>query len=86
MSEELQLQEVVDRCRRMETRLTKFLETQGFDTKVRRPLWRNGEVIVPSMATSLHDVLATIPAEWNKSNEVQVYCKSDFVMSVFLDH
>lgn len=59
-----QTKEVMDRMRRMETRMTRFLELQGFDTKVKRPVWEAGYVQVPSMACSLHDMLGAVPPEW----------------------
>ena len=60
-------QEILDRCRRVETRLTKFLELQGFDTQVRRPVWHpEGIVDVPSPDVSITHVLDTIPDTWGQ--------------------
>lgn len=53
--------EIVDRIRRIETRFTKYLEFQGFDTQTARAQWVGGAVRVPSPAISLRDVLAAIP-------------------------
>jgi hypothetical protein len=56
------LDEVVERCRRIETRLTKFMEQEGFDTQVARASWlNNGTVNVPSLAISLKEILLAIP-------------------------
>lgn len=55
--------EVGDRLRRMETRLTRFMEWSGFDTEVRRPEYRSGRLDIPSDATSIRDCLAAIPPE-----------------------
>lgn len=56
------LDEVVERTRRIETRLTKFMEQEGFDTQVARAAWlNNGTVTVPSLAISLKEILAIIP-------------------------
>jgi hypothetical protein len=56
--------ELLDRLRRMETRLTRFMEWSGMDTEVRRPVWNNGALILPTDATSLRDCLAHIPQDW----------------------
>lgn len=61
MTLEFDVQEIKDRCRRLETRLTKYLETQGFDTQRRMPLWKNGEIAIPSMECSVADIMSVIP-------------------------
>ena len=60
------LQEVVDRTRRTETRLTKYLEAIGFVTGARKPVWQGGAIEVPSPATSLTDILSVVPDTWNR--------------------
>lgn len=55
---------MVDRLRRVETRLTKFMEWSGFDTDIQRPVWTNGKLDLPSDAQSVRDCLAYIPPEW----------------------
>lgn len=55
--------ECIDRLRRLETRFTKYLETQGFDTQT-RPCVFYGEtntLVIPNINTSLKDMLAAIP-------------------------
>lgn len=57
--------EIRDRTKRLETRMTKWLGTQGFDTRVRRAaLVGPGEVDVPSPACSLKEILDCIPQSW----------------------
>lgn len=60
-----QLKEVLQRVRRLETRVTMYLESQGFDTQVQRPKWDADRktVALPSRATSLKDILAVIPKD-----------------------
>ena len=54
--------ETSDRLRRLETRLTRYMEWAGFDTEVRRPVFRDPERLdIPTDATSIRDCLATIP-------------------------
>lgn len=74
--------EVVDRMRRVETRITAFLEAQGFDTGVRRPRWADGDILVPSAQSSLQDILNTIPEDWPENEVVYVYLKRQLLMRV----
>lgn len=67
-----QMQEVLDRMRRMETRLTKFLMTMGFDTETHRPLWRDGTIHLPSPSASLKSCLEVIPDSWPTGSAVHV--------------
>ena len=57
--------EMSDRLRRIETRLTRFMEAQGFDTEVRRPVFNAGHLDIPTDATSLRDILAAVPPDWD---------------------
>ena len=66
------MKEVVDRCRRMETRLTRFLESQGFDTQVKRP------------AVSLKEVLTTVPSYWSPSDGIRIEHKGETLAWVFI--
>lgn len=68
------LQEVVDRTRRTETRLTKYLEAIGFVTGARKPVWQGGAIEVPSPATSLTDILSVVPDTWNPDADIVVLC------------
>jgi hypothetical protein len=54
--------EIKDRARRIETRLTKFLESQGFDTQRKLPTCRGNVVSIPSMECSLADIMAAVPS------------------------
>jgi hypothetical protein len=59
------IKEMTDRLRRIETRLTKFMEAQGFDMQTKRPDWvikeGVGTVIVPTDMCSIKDILSVIP-------------------------
>jgi hypothetical protein len=77
--------ECVDRCRRVETRVTKFLEEQGFDTGVQRPVWGStGYVDLPSPAVSMKDILATVPADWDRDEPVRVLHKGDTLGELYV--
>lgn len=79
-----QIKEIADRCRRMETRLTKFLEIQGFDTKTQKPVWKHGVIDIPSMLCGVSDILAVVPSDWNRDDELIVIHKGEEVMCLFL--
>jgi hypothetical protein len=72
-----QTKEMVDRLRRIETRLTRFMEWSGFDTDIKRPIWSNGTLDLPNDAQSLRDCLASIPADWR--GDVSVCVKGQIV-------
>jgi hypothetical protein len=60
------VKEILDRCRRIETRLTRYLEIQGFATETRKPVWfpLTSILDVPSPEVSLKDCLAAVPEKW----------------------
>lgn len=78
---EATLTEVLDRTRRIETRLTKFMEASGFDTKVRRPEWRGDGIHVPSPSTSIKDCLSVIPRDHDGSL-IAVYHKDELLLII----
>ena len=55
--------EMADRLRRIETRLTKYLEAQGFDTQAQKARWnyREEAVEIPSRNIALKEILECIP-------------------------
>lgn len=78
------LKEVVERCRRIETRLTRYLEMQGVDAGGLKPMFISGEIRIPNRATSVQDCLAVVPSTWNPDEEIFVTHKGEYVMSIFL--
>jgi hypothetical protein len=74
------LNEIADRCRRIETRLTKYMEAQGFDAQTRKPKFKDGAMYIPSLDASLRDVLAALPPDWLHGNPVELVHKDDHVM------
>jgi hypothetical protein len=78
------IKEIKDRLRRTETRVTKWLESQGFETGVQRPQWQNGLIEVPSSACSFKDCLAVIPDNWPHTDEIEIRVKDEFLMAVYL--
>ena len=79
------LKEITDRTRRIETRLTRYLESRGFDTQVQKPTWVGpGRIEVPTRACSLGDCLSVVPHNWDPDEEIMVYCGKDLLMSFIL--
>lgn len=67
------LKEIAARGKRIETRLTKYLISVGFESGSRLPFWLNNEVHVPTPSASLQDILQVIPPGWlDKVDDVPV--------------
>ena len=78
------IKEVVDRTRRIETRLTRYLEAQGFETFAKRPIWREGEIHIPNLNCSIRDCLAVIPPGWFEAgNEIEIFHKAKLVIGLY---
>jgi hypothetical protein len=77
------LKEIAERCRRIETRLTRYLEMQGVDAGGLKPIFVLGEIRIPNKATSVQDCLNVIPPMWNPDEEIFVTHKGEYVMSIF---
>ena len=56
--------EIRTRCRRIETRLTSYMESKGFDTQSKKPVWIEGSIKLPNLSCSIKDILAVIPKDW----------------------
>lgn len=83
VSHEAGMQEVVDRCRRMETRLTRFLESQGFDTQVKRAVWlKSGQIVVPTPAVAVKECLSVIPSDWPIGKPIIVVHKGEILCRI----
>lgn len=70
------LQEVKDRLRRMETRLVTLCTNLGYETVRKKPKWRindeGPEVEIPSMETSIKDILEVIPVSHERMLNIVV--------------
>lgn len=85
LPDEKKLNEMLDRTRRIETRLTRYLEQNGFETGVQRPSWNpRGIIEIPTRACSVHDLLAVVPKDWNPETEIIVRIHGEFVMAIYL--
>jgi hypothetical protein len=76
--------ELLDRTRRIETRLTKFMEANGFDTQVQRPQWANGIIHAPTSSVAIKDCLAVIPTDWDRKDTITVLAKDDVLAYITL--
>lgn len=75
--------EVTDRLRRIETRLTGFMQWSGYDTGSDRPVWANGIIHIPTPGASLRDILAVIPADWSMKDEIYIHHRDVWIASIF---
>ncbi len=62
--------EILERTRRIETRLTKYFEHIGFDSGTRKPCWQDGKITLPSLDVSFRSVMNAVPANVQGSFEV----------------
>lgn len=79
--------EILERVRRMETRITELCHFLGLSTKSAKPTWsaEQGSVIIPTDACSLRDILAAVPDGILRGpdNEVEIWHKGRFVASLY---
>lgn len=75
--------EMLDRMRRVETRMTRFMEAHGFDTKIQRPTWDHGYIHAPTSSVAIKDCLAVIPATWPKDDPVTIMVKQDVLCTLY---
>ncbi len=66
-----QIGELLDQLRRVEMRMTRFMENQRFDMQTETPVWKNGAIAVPSVACSLQDIIEVIPNTWTPRSETE---------------
>lgn len=66
--------EVLERIRRIETRVTHGFQALGVDTRSQKPVfdYDSGCLTIPSMHSSLKEILAAIPVEWHGTVVVQI--------------
>jgi hypothetical protein len=64
--------EMAQRLRRLETRFTRYLADQGFDTQTTPVNWKGGVLHVPSPDCSLKEAFAAIPADHPANEPVEV--------------
>lgn len=75
--------EVTDRLRRIETRLTGFMQWSGYETGSDRPTWADGVIHVPTPGVSLRDIMAVIPPDWQIKDEIEIHHRGVWVASIF---
>jgi len=71
-------QEMLDRSRRIETRVTKIGNFIGADVGGGKPVWDRDRVQIPSRNCSIGDVIAVVPAD-QRHRSVPVYIGDDYV-------
>ena len=75
--------EIQDRLRRVETRLTKWMESCGFDTQVQKCELTSRGVDIPSMDVRLKDILGVGSVQIMEDG-VTVFHKNQPVCEIYL--
>jgi hypothetical protein len=78
--------EVRDRVRRIETRITKVAEHFGIDVGGGKPAWDDsrGAVTIPTPNCSIGDILKAVP-EGRRHTEIKVYVHGSYLFTLFVD-
>jgi hypothetical protein len=75
------LEEVVQRARRTETRVTKIANHVGVEAGETKPMFNEfGELHITHRKTSLDELLAALPA--GHKGRVDIYCGDDFIVTL----
>lgn len=79
--------EVRDRVRRIETRITKVAEHFGIDVGGGKPVWDDatGRIVIPTPNCSIGDVLKAIPDNHRRDKDIDVFVKGDYLLTLFVD-
>lgn len=72
--------EVLDRVRRIETRVTKMAIAMGLPNQAQRPVFSAGRIHITSPHTSLHELRTAIPEGW--TGLVEIYIGNDHVSTL----
>ena len=74
--------ELIERMRRIETKLTRYMMAQGFDTQSEQPRFdaETHSLHIPSRHVSLQHCLDAVTAEWE--GPVDVYIQGDYVTTL----
>ena len=70
------LTELQQRMRRVETRLTRYMEAQGFETNTQKPRFEakgtRGIVFVGTPNVGAKELLSCVPQDWHIDDEIDV--------------
>ena len=78
------MQEILDRVRRTETRVTKVANHFGVESGVQRPTFRGGKVQVTSRKVSLDELMTIVPPDY-KGTVVDVMCNGDLLATLTVE-
>lgn len=78
--------EILDRTRRIETRLTVLAKALGINVGGGTPVWNeeSGRIQAPSPNCSLSECLKVIPPGM-KDNDIDVYVGHDYLLTIFVE-
>jgi hypothetical protein len=78
--------EILDRTRRIETRITKIGRAMGIDVGGGKPIWiaDSARIIIPSPNCSVGAIIDAIPVG-RRSEEVDVFINDEYMLTLFID-
>lgn len=81
-----ELREVLDRTRRIETRVTKIGRAMGVDVGGGRPVWiqDSARVIIPSPNCSVGAIIEVVPVD-RRGEDIDVYINEEYMFTLFVD-
>lgn len=71
-------QEMLDRSRRIETRVTKLGIAQGVEMGGGRPVWNGNRIDIPSRNCSIGDIMQSIPPD-QRHRQIPIYVGGDYI-------
>lgn len=74
------MSEILDRVKRIETRVTIMGRHVGADVGGGRPLWNNGRITVPTRNCSIGEMMKVVPPRW--SSDIHVYHDDEYLFSI----
>jgi hypothetical protein len=77
------LENIERRVIRVESKLSQFMEEQGIKVGALRPIWKDGDIILPSLACTTKALVSVIPNDWPPEDEVAVFFDGEHIMSVY---
>jgi hypothetical protein len=78
-------QEVLDRVRRIETRVTKLGDHFGIELGGSRPSWSDGSIYLPTPNCSIGSIVNLIPQGWPRQDGIDVFVGRDYLMTLYVD-
>lgn len=81
------MQEMKDRLRRIETRLTNYMESRGHNTGAIKPMWvaQGNAIHIAGLGCSFGDMLKVIPEGLAFRGDITIVCKGIRIGVMYID-